>query len=261
MSPSRSPTGRSRTITIVIVGFTLVAAALRIVGADGDVDGCTYRSPVRLLEDSEFRLNAVGGDFAANEVRLSNEFGDEARTRRAEQLFGSADLLDASGALYSDPVSHGQCLFLIVGDENGRCSVGLENRAYLLAEPYAQCPVEIGERLVQQDEFWLWSEGPGKGDTLLLATGKLVRIPVTDIAELHHVECIRDHSLPRPGVVVWQSERHVVANGHVREERVVLKNKTDVTLFRWNEQTGVAQNTSVAGDASMVRRLEAADET
>ena len=60
------------------------------------------------------------------------------------------------------------------------------------AGPLAQLGIEVGERLVQQQDAWPIDDRAGDGDALLLAAGELERIAVRERSELEplqHLAC------------------------------------------------------------------------
>ena len=84
---------------------------------------------------------------------------------------------------HHDLVGHGHRLDLVVGDVDGR---GLQPLVQLLdlgAHLHAQLGVEIGERLVEQEDLRIADDGAAHGDALALAAGELARIAVEQLLE------------------------------------------------------------------------------
>ncbi len=71
-------------------------------------------------------------------------------------------------AAVHDANAVGDCegFLLVVRDENRRRAAGLEDLSHLRAEPRAQFDVEVGERLVHQQDRRLGRKRPGKADAL-----------------------------------------------------------------------------------------------
>ena len=103
-------------------------------------------------------------------------------------------------------------------------------------EPHL-CPrdgVQVGERLVQQEQSRLDHEGARQGDALPLPSGELGRAPALDAVEPHLGQ--RGLHLARHLVARLaadpEPERDVLEDGHVRPEGVVLEDDPDVALVR-----------------------------
>ena len=121
----------------------------------------------------------------------------------------------------------------------------------------AQLGVEVGERFVEQKRLRLPNDGAAHGDALALAAGELARLAIKkrpDLQDLRgFVDARLDLGLIHPAIA--QSIRHVVVNGHVRIERVVLKHHGDVALGRFD----VVDDTTADIDLARGRRLEPRD--
>src|SRR5690625_4555221 len=61
-------------------------------------------------------------------------------------------------------------LLPIVGDENSRHPSLFYDRSHLFSGRLSQHRIQVGKRLIQQDQLRLRCNSPGKGDSLLLAT-------------------------------------------------------------------------------------------
>ena len=98
----------------------------------------------------------------------------------------------------------------------------------------AQLGVEVGERLVEQEHLRVAHDRPAHGDALALAAGELARIAVEQRlqAEDRGGRC-------RPCSVIsallapreLEREAHVLGDGHLRIERVVLEHHGDVAVL------------------------------
>ena len=98
----------------------------------------------------------------------------------------------------------------------------------------AQRGVEIGQRLVEQEELGLANDGTADGDALALAAGELGRSPVEIGVQREHGRSRADApaDLVRGGAGLLQAQPHVVPDGEVRIERVGLKDHGDAALGR-----------------------------
>lgn len=91
--------------------------------------------------------------------------------------------------------------------------------------------------------------------TLLLAAGKLMRATVRVLFEMHHAQGFQHPALDlafRTGLHP-KPESHVVAHGHMREQRVILKHGIDLTALRRD----VVHPLPADGYVSLIRGLEA----
>src|SRR5262249_16889429 len=127
--------------------------------------------------------------------------------------------------------------------------------------------VEIGERLVQQQQRRLDHQRARQGNTLLLTAGEVVWMPAMEIAELDHV----DHGIdlgPRGGGAAaahLQAKTDVLPDRHVRKQRVILEHHADIAPLRRQPRHILLTETDAAAsrdfetrDAAQGRRLAAA---
>ena len=130
---------------------------------------------------------------------------------------------------------------------------GLELQLHLLAE----LQVERAERLVEEQDAGAVHERPRERDALPLPTRELRRAAALVAGEPDHPEGLADPALPLgPGDLAdRQAVRDVVADVHVREQRVVLEDRVHVAL----ERRPVRDVLAVEEDATLGRQLEAGD--
>ena len=114
-------------------------------------------------------------DGALEHVDLSDEAGHLARCGAVVDLGGRAHLRDPAAEHHDDPVGHAQRLRLVVRDVDGGDADAPLDVADEDAHLLAQLGVEIGERLVEQQDARLDHERARQRDTLLLAAGELAR--------------------------------------------------------------------------------------
>ena len=128
-------------------------------------------------------------------------------------------------------------------------------------------PVEVPERLVQEQRLGLGDEHARKGHALLLATRELARLAVGKRLEAHHLEGGHGAlpALVLADAVHLQPELDVLEHRAVREEREVLKDGRRRPLVRRQvderlavEQDLAARRELVAADHPQRRRLPAA---
>ena len=117
------------------------------------------------------------GDGQQVRRRAAHEAGDECRGGGAIEGFGRFELQDPAALHHRDAIRCGQSLGLIMSDHDrgdaGAVMQFAQFEAYLMAEH----GIEVGQRLIHQQQPGPDRNGPGDGHTLLLATGQLSRAP------------------------------------------------------------------------------------
>ena len=100
----------------------------------------------------------------------------------------------------------------------------------------AQFGIEVGKRLVKQEDARLADNCTSERDTLLLTAGKRLRtsvqqmLDVEDLGGLFH----SSFNLFFSDLAQLQAERHVVEHGHMRVQSIVLEHHRDVSVLRGN---------------------------
>ena len=180
--------------------------------------------------------DAVALDAALEKVhrRAADEARDIGVLRLLVELGRAADLLDPAVAHHDDAVAHAQRLDLVVRDVEGRHAEPLLQLDDFGAHLHAQRRVEVGERLVHQEDARLAHDGAAERHALPLAAGQFLRPPLKDAFDAEHLRglahAVLDLRLRR------LSQAH--AEGDVREhvemgeERVVLEDHRHVAVAR-----------------------------
>ena len=174
-----------------------------------------------------------GGGNTLEEVGVPEEAGGPGIGRPPVQIGGRANLDHGPVAHHRNMVAHRQCLFLVVGDEDGSGAGGGEDLADLATHPAAQVGVEVGEGLVEQDDGGGGGQRPGEGDPLLLAPGEVAGQAVLEPGEPDQVDDVGDPggSPAAPG----DAEADVGGDGQVREQGIVLEDHPHLAPFRRDE--------------------------
>ena len=174
------------------------------------------------------------GDVAGQQVRRADEPGHEPRRRTLVDLGRRADLLDPAAVEDGQAVAHRERLLLVVGHVDERDADllldGLELDLHLLAE----LEVERAERLVEEQDARPVDERAGERDPLALAARQLAGLALVVALEADHPERLGDARRPLGlrDLADHQAVGDVVADGHVREQRVVLEDRVDVAIER-----------------------------
>ena len=145
------------------------------------------------------------------------------------ELHRRAHLLDPALVEDGDPVAHRQRLVLVVGDvDEGDADLALD-RLQLDLHLLAQLQVEGAERLVEQQHLGPVDDRPRQRHPLALAAGELARLALGVAGQAHHLQrlvaALGPLGLVHPGHL--QPVGDVVADGHVREQGVVLEDGVD----------------------------------
>ena len=98
----------------------------------------------------------------------------------------------------------------------------------------AELGVEVRQRLVHEEDLRLTHDGAAHRDTLALTTGERLRLAVQVLGEVEDLrgllDLLADLGLVDAGDL--EREAHVVGDGHVRVQRVVLEHHRDVPVLR-----------------------------
>ena len=180
---------RSVAVAVVRSAGTMAVAGVDVdvVAAQADGDGATERGRLqrRAAEDLTVARPAVVGPLADQPVGHADERRDVLGRRTLEDMLGGVVLLDASVAHDGQPVTEGERLGLVVGDEHGGEAEPTVELVDLGPHLVAQTGVEVAERFVEQHQVGSGDEAAGQRDALLLATAELRRIAVEERAAIH----------------------------------------------------------------------------
>ncbi len=119
--------------------------------------------------------------------RAADEAGHELVHRVVVQLLGLADLLELGFAHDRDPLAHRHRLDLVVGDVDHGDAEALVEPGDLGARLDAELGVEVGERLVHQEDRRLANDRPAQGDALALAARELLGLAVEEAGQLDRI--------------------------------------------------------------------------
>ena len=169
-----------------------------------------------------------------DDVRRADEPGDEPGRGALVDVFGIADLFDLALRHHRDAVAHHERLFLVVRDVDERDADLALDAHELELHLLAELEVERAERFVEQEHGRLVDQRAGERDPLLLAARELGGPALVVAVELHEVEVALDPvaDLGLRDLLAPQTERDVVGDGQVREQRVRLEDGVDVALER-----------------------------
>jgi hypothetical protein len=140
---------------------------------------CSGRNPIVTAPGAPSNGNATDPPgahdpaprLAADHVdrRRPDKPGDEQALRPAVEVVRRADLLDAAAPQADDAVGHRRRLDLVVGDEDRRNAELFQQRFDLGPHGQPLCRIEIGKRLVEEQQLRLLHHRAGECDPLQLA--------------------------------------------------------------------------------------------
>ncbi|OEI67478.1 phenol hydroxylase [Curtobacterium sp. ER1/6] len=188
----------------------------------------------RVVERAE--LDAALDDVGREQVhgRRTDEAGDEHVVRLLVEVARRADLLEDAVLEHRDAVAHGERLGLVVRDvDRGDAEAALERRD-LGAGLDAELGVEVRQRLVHEEHLGLTDDRAAHRDALTLTTGERLRLAAEVLLEVEELGGL----LHAGGALLLadagdlEREAHVLGDGHVRVQRVVLEHHRDVAVLR-----------------------------
>ena len=99
-----------------------------------------------------------------------------------------------------------------------------------------QLSIQVGQRLIEQEDGRVTDHGAAQSNTLTLTTGQSLRLTVEQVLNLQNLGSLADAlvDLVLGHLAQLQTESHVLVNGHVRVQGVVLEDHRDVAVFRGN---------------------------
>ena len=237
------------------------------LGPQAEHDGPARRAVIgqRRAVDAQPAFHNIA--FQKVDRRRADEAGDEQALRPQIEVVRRADLLDLALAHADDAIGHGGRLELVVGDQDrGHAELALQ-ALDLGAHGQAQGGVEVGERLVEQQELGPLDERAGERHALLLAARKLGRAALQQLVDLNEGGGLlgAPARLRLGHLLELEREHEVLQHAHMRIERVGLEDDPDVAVARLDlvDQGAVEQHLAAArqidaGEHQQAGRLTAA---
>ena len=199
-------------------------------------------------------------DLTRDEAGDAGHLGDEGRGRSVVHDVRGVQLLQASISHHAHPVSRGEGLLPVVGDEHrGRAALA-QDALHLSPHLLPHGGVQVAEGLVEQDDHRPGRDGPGQRDPLLLSAGQLMGVASFQTAEPGY-----RHHLGGPAVSLArgqpvQSEGDVSSHALVGEEGVLLEDHADVPPVGGHVQATAGDRLALQAHLSIVGDLEARDQ-
>ena len=165
------------------------------------------------------------------------------------QVARGVDLHQQAVLQHCDAVAHGHGLDLVVGHvDRGDAQAAGQGRD-LRTGLDAELGVKVGQRLIHEEDLRVTHDCAAHGNTLALTAGECLRLAVQVRLEVQELGGFTDTlgALFLADAGDLQGEAHVVRNGHVRVQGVVLENHGDVAVLRRNVGDIAVANQDPAG--------------
>ena len=172
-------------------------------------------------------------DIEEVHLRGADEARDKDVARLVVEVLRGVHLLDEAVLHDDDPVAHRHRLGLVVGDVDEGGAQALVQLGDLRAHRGAQLGVEVGERLVEQEDRRVADHRAPERDALPLSARKRLGLAVEQVLDVEHLGRLMHLAvdLLLGGLAQLKAERHILIDGHVRVERVVLEDHRDVAVL------------------------------
>ena len=179
-------------------------------------------------------LNQLGVDEV--HLRRTHEACNEHVGGLGVQILRSVDLLDEAVLHNNDAGTHGHSLDLVMGnvDEGGaQTEVQLGQLGPHLC---TELCVQVGQRLVKEEDLRLTDDSTTQSNTLTLTAGQSLRLPVEQVGDVEDAGGFFYAALDLilGGLAELQAESHVLEDSHVRIQSVVLEHHCDIAVLRSN---------------------------
>ena len=168
--------GSTRIASGAASGATRLADIVAEIGGDlagRQCGGAVVREPEPRAPADVSTPSPLRAHIEVEGVLGAHEGGDEGRGGPVVDLLRRADLGDAPRIHDDDAVGHRHGFLAVMGDMDGGEAEAVLQRLDLGAQLHAHLGVEIGQRLVEQQEIGLDGERPAERDALALAARKL----------------------------------------------------------------------------------------
>ena len=99
-----------------------------------------------------------------------------------------------------------------------------------------QLSIQVGQRLVKQEDGRVTNHCAAQSNTLALTTGQSLRLTVKQVLDFQDLSSFTNAlvDVVLGHLTQFQAECHVLVHGHVRVQSVVLEHHGDVAVFRGN---------------------------
>ena len=181
-------------------------------------------------------LLAFAGKLCIEEVHLrsADKAGNEEIAGVIEDFLRSTDLLDITITHDDDSITEGHSLSLVVGNIDKGGIDTLTELDNLCTHLVTQLCIEVGQRLIHQEDSRVTDDCTADCNTLALTTGQSLRLTVEVLGNVKNLCCFADFLVNDVLLLLaeLEGECHILINRHVRIQSVVLEYHCDISVFR-----------------------------
>ena len=159
---------------------------------------------------------------------MADEIGHKTAFGLVVEGIGRIPLLDDAIRHDANLVCHGKGFVLVVRNEQGSNAFMLQDVANFNGEFFSQFHIQVGKRLIHEQQARLWGQCTRQCYALLLATRKFVRIGLGSSGKSNRFQHLLNPCGTCWAIKVAQAKSDVARNGQVREQRIVLKHHANL---------------------------------
>src|SRR6266487_3659210 len=147
-----------------------------------------------------------------------------------------ANLLDDARVEKRDARAHRHGFHLVMCHVDERCLDALVDLGDFRAGLHAQFRIQVRKWFIQEEDLRIAHDGSAKCNTLALTAGEFFGLTLEKILQTENFGCIIDPFLDFifGQVAQLEAKGHVVVDGHVGIECIVLEHHGDVAIFGVN---------------------------
>ena len=152
------------------------------------------------------------------------------------EVLRGIDLLNDTVLHNDDSGTKGHSLCLVVCDVDDGGAKSLVKLSDLGSHLNTKLSIQVGKRLVHKEDLRITNDSTTHSDTLSLAAGKSLRLAVKEVSQVKDSCCLFNSlvDLILRNLAELKTECHVIINGHMRIQSVVLEYHRDVSVLGLN---------------------------
>ena len=177
---------------------------------------------------------AVTLNLAVDEVNQTDKVCNHLVGRLGIDFMRRTNLLHNAHAHNNNAVTHSHCFTLVMGYINNGNASFLLNFQNFKAHRLTQLSIQVGQRLVKKQQTRLCYQRTCQRNTLLLATGKLIRITLAIFTQMYKLQHFLNTTFTLSLVYLLDFQRiaNIFSYSHVRPNCIGLEYHADVAFFR-----------------------------
>ena len=177
---------------------------------------------------------AVALNLAVDEVNQTDEVCNHLVGRLGIDFMRRTNLLHNAHAHNNNAVTHSHCFTLVMGYINNGNASFLLNFQNFKAHRLTQLSVQVRQRLVKKQQTRLCYQRTCQRNTLLLATGQLIRITLAIFTQMYKLQHFLNTTFTLSLVYLLDFQRiaNIFSYSHMRPYSIGLEYHTDIAFFR-----------------------------